>query len=216
LVSHDIRISSNILDIEDKQKRVQRLVELVHSLPKVNFELLRIMSRHLKRIVYRAQENKMTIRNGNITMNLTYEIVGIVFSPTLNIPAPVFSLFITEYDLIFDEADEALANSSTTVSNEPPPYSAYNDSHSSPPTSHNHLGVPENQSHRRLHSADQASRSSQPPPSFPMHHQGYREQSYQHYPPQTYSQQHQMYSQYNAQPVSRWNDLREEANDLFG
>lgn len=60
---------ANLSDIEDKQKRVQRLVEVVHTLPKVNFELLRIMSRHLKRIVYRAQENKMTIRNGNILSN---------------------------------------------------------------------------------------------------------------------------------------------------
>lgn len=53
-----------ILDIEDKAVRVTRLTELVHELPKVNYELLRIMSKHLKRIVKRSQENKMTIRNG--------------------------------------------------------------------------------------------------------------------------------------------------------
>jgi RalA-binding protein 1 len=59
--SHDTLL---ILDIEDKSARVQRLSELVHELPKVNYELLRIMSKHLKRIVRRSNENKMTIRNG--------------------------------------------------------------------------------------------------------------------------------------------------------
>jgi RalA-binding protein 1 len=57
-------LSPLILDIEDKNARVNRLTELVHGLPKVNYELLRIMSKHLKRIVKRSQENKMTIRNG--------------------------------------------------------------------------------------------------------------------------------------------------------
>lgn len=52
-------------DIEDKAARIRRLSELVRALPKVNYELLRIISRHLKRIVARAQENKMTIRNGS-------------------------------------------------------------------------------------------------------------------------------------------------------
>ena len=33
--------------------------------------------------------------------------VGIVFSPTLNIPAPVFAMFLTEFDAIFsDEPDD--------------------------------------------------------------------------------------------------------------
>lgn len=36
--------------------------------------------------------------------------VGIVFSPTLNIPSPVFSLFLTDFGLIFsDEYEEASA-----------------------------------------------------------------------------------------------------------
>lgn len=32
--------------------------------------------------------------------------VGIVFSPTLNIPTPVFSMFLTEFDAIFGETPE--------------------------------------------------------------------------------------------------------------
>jgi len=52
------------VDIEDKAARVRKLGELVHDLPKVNFDLLRILSNHLRRIIGRSQENKMTIRNG--------------------------------------------------------------------------------------------------------------------------------------------------------
>jgi len=54
----------HVVDIEDKGARIKRLRDLVHSLPKVNYELLRMISKHLKRIVRRAQENKMTIKNG--------------------------------------------------------------------------------------------------------------------------------------------------------
>jgi RalA-binding protein 1 len=51
-------------DIEDKSARVRRLAELVRELPKINYEVLQVLSKHLKRIVQRSQENKMTIRNG--------------------------------------------------------------------------------------------------------------------------------------------------------
>ena len=34
---------------------------------------------------------------------MTVRNVGIVFAPTLNIPAPVFSMFLTEFDSIFDD-----------------------------------------------------------------------------------------------------------------
>jgi len=49
-------------------------------------------------VVSNADQNKMNVRN-----------VGIVFSPTLNIPAPVFGLFLTEFEAIFGPApaDEA-------------------------------------------------------------------------------------------------------------
>jgi RalA-binding protein 1 len=51
---------------------------------------------------------------------MTVRNVGIVFSPTLNIPAPVFSMFLTEFDAIFGHppdqtrAVEVSANSSLT------------------------------------------------------------------------------------------------------
>lgn len=63
---------------------------LVHRLPRENRALLSAISKFLIEIVNNAEVNKMTVRN-----------VGIVFAPTLNIPAPVFSMFLTDYERIF-------------------------------------------------------------------------------------------------------------------
>jgi RalA-binding protein 1 len=48
------------------------------------------LSSFLINIINHSDVNKMTVRN-----------VGIVFSPTLNIPAPVFALFLQQFDSIF-------------------------------------------------------------------------------------------------------------------
>jgi RalA-binding protein 1 len=70
---------------------------LVHKLPRANFELLRHLSSFLIEIVENSGLNKMTVRN-----------VGIVFAPTLNIPAPLISFFLTDFANIFGAAlDEA-------------------------------------------------------------------------------------------------------------
>lgn len=79
-----------VTEMEDKDQKVSALNDLVHSLPVENFALLKALSGHLLRIVDNSSVNKMTIRN-----------VGIVFSPTLNIPAQVFSMFLHEYRYIF-------------------------------------------------------------------------------------------------------------------
>jgi RalA-binding protein 1 len=79
-----------VTEIEDKSRKIIALNDLVHSLPSENFALLKALSGHLLRIVDNCNVNKMTIRN-----------VGIVFSPTLNIPAQVFSLFLYQYRYIF-------------------------------------------------------------------------------------------------------------------
>ncbi|KAL4776214.1 hypothetical protein BDW60DRAFT_79979 [Aspergillus nidulans var. acristatus] len=84
-----------VLDINEKQKKVVAFNSLVHRLPKPNLALLRALVQFLIVIVNNSDVNKMTVRN-----------VGIVFAPTLNIPAPVFSLFLTEYDEIFNDAQE--------------------------------------------------------------------------------------------------------------
>ncbi|KAF8543567.1 hypothetical protein BDD12DRAFT_978261 [Trichophaea hybrida] len=85
-----------VTEMEDKNQKVSALNDLVHSLPVENFALLKALSGHLLRIVDNSSVNKMTIRN-----------VGIVFSPTLNIPAQVFSMFLHEYRYIFFRNGEA-------------------------------------------------------------------------------------------------------------
>lgn len=80
----------DIIEMPEGPARMITVRTLVHSLPRENFDLLKLLSRHLRKIVDNSDVNKMTLRN-----------VGIVFSPTLNIPAGVFSLFIAEYDVIF-------------------------------------------------------------------------------------------------------------------
>ena len=81
---------------------------LVHRLPKANFTLLRALSSFLITIISNSEVNKMTLRN-----------VGIVFSPTLNIPAPVFSMFLTDFDAIFGDTPEGAIPALHVTSNEP-------------------------------------------------------------------------------------------------
>lgn len=85
---------------------------LVHKLPKPNMALLRILVQFLIMVVENSEVNKMNMRN-----------VGIVFVPTLNIPAPVFSMFMTDFSGIFDEAPNIEVESeSTKESSSSPPH----------------------------------------------------------------------------------------------
>lgn len=87
--------------MDERAKKIQTFNVLVHKLPRVNFELLRAMSSFLIEIIDNAAMNKMTVRN-----------VGIVFAPTLNIPAPLISMFLTDFADIFgtplDEANSPI------------------------------------------------------------------------------------------------------------
>ena len=83
------------IELDDKQKKITAYNLLVHKLPKPNWALLRALSAFLIGIVNNSDVNKMSVRN-----------VGIVFSPTLNIPAPVFAMFLTEFDSIFGDEPE--------------------------------------------------------------------------------------------------------------
>jgi RalA-binding protein 1 len=83
--------------MDERSKKIQTFNVLVHKLPHANFELLRHLSSFLIEIVDNSGLNKMTVRN-----------VGIVFAPTLNIPAPLISFFLTDFPDIFGTAlDEA-------------------------------------------------------------------------------------------------------------
>ncbi|KAJ5130165.1 uncharacterized protein N7515_006204 [Penicillium bovifimosum] len=93
-----------VLELDDRQKKVLAFNSLVHRLPRPNLALLRALSQFLIEIVNNSDVNKMTVRN-----------VGIVFAPTLNIPAPVFSMFLTDYDSIFGDTDSNYAKPGTEL-----------------------------------------------------------------------------------------------------
>ena len=88
------------LELNERDKKIMAFSSLIHKLPRPNLSLLRALSQFLIVIINNSDVNKMTVRN-----------VGIVFAPTLNIPAPVFSMFLTDFDEIF--GDEPPSESST-------------------------------------------------------------------------------------------------------
>jgi hypothetical protein len=161
-------------------------------------------------------------------------LVGIVFSPTLNIPAPVFSLFITEYEVVFDEPDSTPDSTTPPAAVDPPSYIPPKDNLNATATPHSntHLAVQDHPSHRRKYSNEAAGRpstsqgrpsTSQIPASFPMLNQGHRDAAYlqqphqqQIYPQESYYQQ--SYQHYSAQqpvfPRQRTQD--DEDTNLFG
>lgn len=83
-----------VIELANRSDRVGELTRLVATLPEANYTLLRALTAHLIEIVENADVNKMTARN-----------VGIVFSPTLGIPAGVFALLMSDFDQIFHTND---------------------------------------------------------------------------------------------------------------
>ncbi|KAL1747888.1 hypothetical protein HDZ31DRAFT_80047 [Schizophyllum fasciatum] len=81
----------SVIDFVDAQERIKELSQLISMLPLANYSLLRALTAHLILVVQNSSVNKMTIRN-----------VGIVFSPTLGIPAGVFSLMLNEFNRVFN------------------------------------------------------------------------------------------------------------------
>ncbi|KAI9171606.1 putative Rho-type GTPase-activating protein [Paramyrothecium foliicola] len=77
-------------EITNRPEKLAALNALAQRLPLSNATLLKYLIAFLIKIINNADMNKMTVRN-----------VGIVFSPTLNIPAPVFALFLQNYEAIF-------------------------------------------------------------------------------------------------------------------
>ncbi|KAF8605862.1 RhoGAP-domain-containing protein [Ceratobasidium sp. AG-I] len=85
-----------VIDLADPQERVSELASLISQLPLANYSLLRALTAHLILVVQNSHVNKMTMRN-----------VGIVFSPTLGIPAGVFSLMLNEFNRVFSVEAES-------------------------------------------------------------------------------------------------------------
>ncbi|KAF9048281.1 RhoGAP-domain-containing protein [Hymenopellis radicata] len=85
-----------VIDFVDPQERIRELSHLIASLPIANYSLLRALTAHLILVVQNSSVNKMNMRN-----------VGIVFSPTLGIPAGVFSLMLGEFNRVFNVEETA-------------------------------------------------------------------------------------------------------------
>ena len=93
ILTRDLHIEFlKVLELDGKQQKIVAFNALVHQLPRVNYSLLRTLSQYLLEVVQNSDRNKMSVKN-----------VGIVFSPTLNIPAPVFAMFLTDFDAIFNQ-----------------------------------------------------------------------------------------------------------------
>ncbi|KAI9006097.1 hypothetical protein BC832DRAFT_468798 [Gaertneriomyces semiglobifer] len=80
----------HVMDLPDRTDRVTELSRLCSLLPLCNYLLLKTLIAHLVRVVRRCDINKMTVRN-----------VGIVFSPTVGVPAGVFGLMMSEFWGVF-------------------------------------------------------------------------------------------------------------------
>ncbi|KAL2255896.1 hypothetical protein VTK26DRAFT_2522 [Humicola hyalothermophila] len=91
ILTNDLRAEfTTAMEMTDKKEKLSTLSELVERLPQANAALLKYLISFLIKIIDHSDVNKMTVRN-----------VGIVFSPTLNIPAPVFACFLQNYEAIF-------------------------------------------------------------------------------------------------------------------
>lgn len=96
----------------DPEEKIAALAQLVQQLPLANETLLKYLVAFLIKIIKHADSNKMTVRN-----------VGIVFSPTLNIPAPVFAVLLQNYEGIFgiDPEDYELPSPVSDTDSHGPP-----------------------------------------------------------------------------------------------
>ena len=84
-----------VCDLTQRRDKVNELGSLIAQLPVANYTLLRFLTAHLMHVVQNEKLNKMSLRN-----------VGIVFSPTLGIPATLFSLLLTEFAHVFRVLDD--------------------------------------------------------------------------------------------------------------
>lgn len=80
----------DVTDLNDRSDKIIELARLVSMLPLAHYTLLRTLISHLIAVIQHSDVNKMTARN-----------VGIVFAPTLKIPAGIFTLMMAEFEFIF-------------------------------------------------------------------------------------------------------------------
>ncbi|KAG6002414.1 hypothetical protein E4U21_003119 [Claviceps maximensis] len=149
-------------EIQDRQEKIAKLAELAQLLPLANATLLKYLIAFLLRIINNSAVNKMNARN-----------VGIVFSPTLNIPAQVFAMFLQSYQGIFGVGPEEY---------ELPLFSSEYDCYE------NADGAASQQQQQQQHDHHQ------------QHDQQQHHHSYQHPQQQYQQQQHHLYQSQNQHP----------------
>ncbi|KAK4144924.1 uncharacterized protein C8A04DRAFT_11131 [Dichotomopilus funicola] len=162
ILTNDLRTQFiTVTEMTNHKEKMGALAELVERLPQANAALLKYLISFLIKIIDNAGVNKMTVRN-----------VGIVFSPTLNIPAPVFAMFLQNYEVIFriDPSNYELPVTEPEFAQErrpslPSSFQERRPSEGRPSTSHS--DSPHRQ--RLMESIDsQASRSTPTPPPMSM------------------------------------------------
>ncbi|KAI8364660.1 uncharacterized protein BYT42DRAFT_649328 [Radiomyces spectabilis] len=79
-----------VVDLINRNERIQELQRLMSCLPLPNYTLLRSLAAHLIQVVHHSEVNKMTMRN-----------ISIIFAPTLGIPLIIFHLFMNHFEHIF-------------------------------------------------------------------------------------------------------------------
>jgi RalA-binding protein 1 len=137
-----------VTEMTNHKEKIGALSELVQRLPLANETLLKYLTAFLIKIINHADMNKMTVRN-----------VGIVFSPTLNIPAPVFALLLQNYQGIFGiEPEEYELPSPISEADSRPPV----ESHPRRPST---AGTTESPHRQRLVEQMQQRSTPTPPPN---------------------------------------------------
>ncbi|KAI1824469.1 hypothetical protein F4861DRAFT_254934 [Xylaria intraflava] len=139
-----------VTEIANHREKIEALSELVQRLPLANETLLKYLISFLIKVINHADMNKMTVRN-----------VGIVFSPTLHIPAPVFALLLQNYRGIFGiEPEEYELPSPVSESDSRPPSEL-------PPRRPSTAGPTESPHRQRLVEQTQQRSTPTPPPTAP-------------------------------------------------
>ncbi|EGX92001.1 RhoGAP domain-containing protein [Cordyceps militaris CM01] len=91
ILTRDLNVDFfNTTEMSNRDEKIAMMAHLIQRLPEANLTLLKYLISFLIRIINNCDVNKMNARN-----------IGIVFSPTLNIPAPVFATFLHNFEGIF-------------------------------------------------------------------------------------------------------------------
>ena len=169
ILTSDLRLEFiGVTEMTNVNDKIAALSELVQRLPQANATLLKYLIAFLIKIISHADSNKMTVRN-----------VGIVFSPTLNIPAPVFAMFLQQYEPIFgiepseyelpvtdENYDRNPPSERPSFQEQRPSFQERRPSDGRPSTSHS--DSPHRQRLMDAMKENQASRSSPTPPPMTM------------------------------------------------